>query len=114
MSNGNYRGLWNMANNESEHPPVDPQVAERLLALLSSDDAYRSRFSKDPTAALAEVGHRLPEGVEPLCMSTNQLAPKEEIAAAHEQLKSFLMSSAAYNIPHCLEAGKISSALPRK
>ena len=94
--------------------PLNPKIADKLLDLLSTDDGFRERFAADPSIALAEVGHALPEGVTPICMSTELLATKEEIAAVREQLKSHLMSASAYFVPHCMEAGKITSALRRK
>ena len=36
--------------------PLDPQVADRLLDLLSSDDAFRSLFMSSPREALAQIG----------------------------------------------------------
>lgn len=96
------------------HPPLDPAVADKLLELLSTDDSFRERFAENPTVALTEVGYNVPEGLAPTCMTTEQLASKEEIAAVREQLKSLLMSANAYFVPHCMEAGKIDSALRRK
>lgn len=98
----------------SKHPPLEPQVADRLLELLSVDEEFRQRFANDPASALREAGHDLDAGVEPSCMMTEQLASKEEIAAVKEQLRSRLMASNGYTIPHFLEAGKIDSALRRK
>lgn len=98
----------------SDHPPLDPKVAEKLLGLLSTDDDFRTRFAADPTVALAEVGYKVPEGLSPTCMSSSEIASKEEIAAAKEQIKQFLTSTAAYSNPHSFEAGKISSSLRRK
>lgn len=98
----------------SDHPPLDPGTAEKLLERLSTDDAFRERFSADPIAALAEVGYQVPEGLVPSCMSTAQMASKEEIAEAQRQIKAFLTSAAVYSNPHCFEAGKIDSSLRRK
>lgn len=98
----------------SGHPPLEPQTADKLLDLLSTSDDFRERFTRDPTTALAEVGYQVPQDVTPTCMAAEQLAPKEEIAAAREQLKSMLMSSSAYFVPHSMEAGRIDAALRRK
>jgi len=102
---------WRLGNKPA---PLTPKIANKLLDLLSTDDGFRDRFAADPGSALAEVGHELPEGITPICMSTDQLATKDEIATVREQLKSHLMSASAYFVPHCMEAGKITSALRRK
>lgn len=36
--------------------PLDPQVAGRLLDLLSSDDKFRALFMRNPREALLQVG----------------------------------------------------------
>jgi hypothetical protein len=36
--------------------PLDPQVADRLLDLLSTDDTFRRLFTHDPRQALLQVG----------------------------------------------------------
>lgn len=97
-----------------QHPPMEAEAADKLLELLSTNDSFRERFAKDPTAALGEVGYKVPEGLVPTCMAAEQLASKDEIAAVRERLKSLLMSNSAYFVPHCMEAGKIDSALRRK
>lgn len=97
-----------------EHKPFDPAVADKLLELLSTDNDFRELFEKDPVAAVRKAGHDIPEGTAMACMATVQVAPKEEIAEARVMIKDFLTSAAAYNNPHCFEAGKIVSTLEKK
>lgn len=76
-------------------------VAERLLDLLSTDDAFRSLFERDPRAALQQIGHATPavdcgiKGVDPvICVSSAKpLASKEQIRAARSELHSQLTSA---------------------
>ena len=84
-----------MANNFS------PEVADKLLDKLSSDDEFRALFEKNPRAALRQLGHETPEadrdvkGSDPLlcasCVET--LASKAQIQAARKELKSQLTSA---------------------
>lgn len=97
-----------------EHTPFDPAVADKLLELLSTDNDFRDLFAKDPVAAVRKAGHDIPQDTLMACMSTVQIAPKEEIAQARALIKDFLTSAAAYNNPHCFEAGRIASALEKK
>ncbi|MET0808469.1 MAG: NHLP-related RiPP peptide [Pseudoxanthomonas sp.] len=96
--------------------PLDPKVVSKLLDKLSTDNEFRRLFKKDPAAALVAAGYRgEPLDRSPLaCMSANSIAPKQEIAAARELITQHLMSSLAYTIPHCFEAGKITAVLSRK
>jgi putative modified peptide len=75
-------------------------VAHKLLDKLSHDDDFRSLFSSDPHAALAQVGHVTPEadrgveGADPVvCASSGTLASKEDIKASRDQLASKLTST---------------------
>lgn len=102
--------------------PLDPKVADKLLDLLSSDNEFRRLFKKDPAAALAKAGHRgpplTPPGPPPArppgsCYNVDYIAPKQEIAAAREELKAHLTSALAPTNPHCFEAGKVAATLKR-
>ena len=83
-----------MANNFS------PDVANKLLDKLSSDDNFRALFESNPRAALRQVGHETPEadrdvkGADPLvcCYSVKALASKEQIQAARKELTAQLSS----------------------
>lgn len=103
-------------NRTAGHPPLDSDVADKLLDLLSSDDNFRDRFQQDPADALASVGHADPTaavaGASCLCVST--LAPKEEIQASRDLLRGYLTSAGTHTVVYSLEAGNISSSLRRR
>ncbi len=97
--------------------PLDAKTADKLLNLLSTDNAFRRLYKKDPLAALAQAGHKPAADAAALlacCQVNATLATKQEIAAAREQLKSYLTSTAIYTNPHHFDAGKTPSILRRK
>jgi len=96
--------------------PLDPKVAAKLLDKLSTDNEFRRLFKKDPAAALKKAGYTgLPlESSSLSCMSVQRIAPKQEIAAAREQILSYLSSTTAQLNPHCFEAGKTASVFKRR
>ncbi len=53
-----------MASNGKGNPPapLQPQVVNKLLDLLSTDDDFRELFQTDARAALAQVGYTEPAG----------------------------------------------------
>lgn len=76
---------------------LEPKVADRLLDLLSTDDAFRELFVKDTKAALEVAGYihqdaRLPEPWPCLWPSSGQLASKQEIASARGKLTESVCS----------------------
>lgn len=107
--------------------PLDPKVADRLLDLLGSDNAFRRLFKKDPQAALAQVGH--PEakaavaalkkgGTAPAlttasCCTVRNIAPKATIIRAREELKTMLTSGLIYT-PPAFEAATTTARRSRK
>ena len=116
-----------MSNNagDTAHPRLPAKVADQLLDLLSSDDSFRTLFQKSPQAALAQVGYEPAatltksasapaEGEMLFCMTANQLASKEEIAQAREQLQTYLTAQTDHRVVFCFEAGKIESVLRLK
>ena len=90
--------------NKTLTAPMDPAIADQLLDLLSTDDAYRTRFQNDPRAALGEIGYESPLpakmtacGAMPVAMpealidcKVEELAPKEAIATARESIRAML------------------------
>lgn len=80
-----------------------PEVADKLLGNLSSDQDFRDLFESNPRAALRQVGHETPEadrdikGRDPvLCcygLSPKGLASNEAIRAGHEKMKAALTST---------------------
>lgn len=79
-----------------------PEVADKLLDQLSTDQAFRDLFKKNPRAALRKVGHETPEGdrdikgQDPVLCAYNlngDLASMEAIRAGREKIKTSLTSA---------------------
>jgi putative modified peptide len=78
-----------------------PDVADKLLDKLSSDDDFRDLFQKNPRAALRQIGHETPEstrdvrGADPVlcCYNLEGLASKEAIKAGRDKMKATLTSA---------------------
>lgn len=97
-----------MANEKAA--PLDPAVADRLLDLLSESDAFRELFQHDPRAALEQAGYQAP-GMDTLvageeapptvdgCCLVQQLASKDVIRAARDQLKAMLLGGLSQTTP---------------
>lgn len=87
--------------------PLDPQVADRLLDLLSSDDAFRSLFMRSPREALAQIGFvNETEFASPhFCFGgIAKLAQKSVITAARSEIRNMLTSGLGQISP-LLDAG---------
>jgi putative modified peptide len=74
---------------------LSPDVADKLLHGLSTDDNFRAAFEKDPRAALRSLGHETPAehvgvaGKDPVmnfATLKGGLASKQKIASARQQL----------------------------
>ncbi|GAB3387091.1 NHLP-related RiPP peptide [Lysobacter fragariae] len=99
--------------NKIQSAPLSPEVADRLLDLLSTDDAYRARFQADPGSALYEVGYQKPApaqmtacGTMPVAMpealidcKVQNLASKEVISAARAEIRAMLTKGLAQSSP---------------
>jgi putative modified peptide len=88
--------------------PIDAETAGKLLELLGTDDGFRQRFQENPSAALESIGYAsdslasaqaesLPQPFS--ACSVSQLASKEQILAAKEELTTTLTQGLAYNTP---------------
>lgn len=87
--------------------PLDPQVANRLLDLLSSDDKFRLLFMRNPREALSQVGFvNMTEFASPhFCFGgISKLASKADIGAARDEIRNMLTSGLAQLTPS-LDAG---------
>jgi len=80
---------------EATRTEFTAEIADKLLNLLSHDDAFRAFFETDPRGALRQLGHETPEahrgkaGQDPvmsLSYFRDGLASKEKIAAARETM----------------------------
>lgn len=88
---------------------LEPAVANTLVQLLSQDDEFRELFTKDPVAALAQAGHteKNPDELKNFvneCCSAVELADKQTIADAREEINAMLTSGTSQTVP-MLEAG---------
>jgi putative modified peptide len=107
--------------------PLDPKVADKLLDLLSTDNAFRRLFKKDPQAALAQVGHpeakavvagrkkgvAAPALTTASCCTLQSIAPKATIIKARAELRQMLASGLAQN-PIQLDVGTSAARRSRK
>jgi putative modified peptide len=84
------------------------EVADRLLDLLSTDDAFRAQFVADPSAALRVAGYVAPANSDEnfadpgQCLLVTALASKEQIASARDTLNGSLMSIFGFSAPQQL------------
>ncbi|MGW1768416.1 NHLP-related RiPP peptide [Streptomyces sp. NPDC002073] len=95
---------------------IPPKVVDRLLDLLATDDAFRELFQQNRHAALVQAGYELSEeqlraGSPFWCLTVDQLADKEAIAAARDQLRSYLLAHGAHTIVFLLAADSIPTVL---
>jgi putative modified peptide len=67
-------------------------VVATLLDKLGSDDAFRDLFTKNPAAALKQVGAPEPEACA-ACMTVTNLASKDAIKASRQALTSQLTAT---------------------
>lgn len=93
---------------------LEPAVAQNLVNLLATDDAFRGRFTQSPEAALLEAGHVPADPAElsqfvAMCCASIELADKAVIAQALPQIVAMLTSGAAFNVP-MLENGHTGDA----
>ncbi|PZO08002.1 MAG: putative modified peptide [Lysobacteraceae bacterium] len=90
---------------------LSEDIVDTLLDKLSTDDAFRDQFQKDPRQALASVGHvdakdtTVDEGAW-ACMGVNQLASKEAIKASRDALRTQLLAEKGAQNPISLEVAK--------
>ena len=79
---------------------LEPEVVDKLLDKLSTDDDFRARFAKDHRAALKELGHvPAPNQVaQQSCAEAGQLADKRTIAASRDALRRAMNAGLALNI----------------
>lgn len=86
--------------------PLDAAVANRLLDLLSTDDAFRELFVRDARAALETAGYVNddPTAAHPaMCLQVHALASKESIAASRSKLTSSLNAIHGFDAPRELK-----------
>ncbi len=88
---------------------LEPAVASNLIDLLSQNDAFRALFMTDTLAALAQAGY-VPQPGDDIqafaeqCLAGVQLAEKEVIASARDDINTMLTSGTNHIVP-ALDAG---------
>ena len=91
-------------------PPIGAKVVDRLLDLLSTDDAFRALFQTDTYQALLQAGYVPPAGfdgnhVSPaLCLHTTRLASKQKIQSERGKLTHVLNGVVNFAVPAELES----------
>jgi putative modified peptide len=80
---------------------LKPDVADKLLDKLATDDNFRDLFSKNPEAALKQVGHTGAAA----CMRCKKLAGKDAIAKSRDALRTMLTSTTMAQQPVQLDVG---------
>jgi putative modified peptide len=107
--------------------PLEPKIVDRLLDLLGDSDKFRELFQQSPATALELIGHvdpgvvakdpaaasltsRSTESVSIAgCLNVSELASKEMIRAARDDLRSMLLSGLSHTTPQ-LDAGLSDSS----
>jgi putative modified peptide len=93
--------------------PLNAELADRLLDLLSTDDLFRERFQRDHLSALHSIGYESPApGLMTACgavpaaqpeafreCKVTELAPKEAIAAARDEIRTMLLRGLTQTTP---------------
>lgn len=85
-------------------PALDADVVRRLIDRLSSDDLFRAQFVRSPGSALVQVGfdaERNPDEWKSLsiCFLVGELASKESILAARNEIQALLTSAISQIVP---------------
>jgi putative modified peptide len=87
--------------------PLDPQIADRLLDLLSTDDAFRRLFKRNPGKALDQIGFLAGSAVlsPSFCFfGIQKLASKRQIIEVRAEIRAMLLSGLSQN-PIQLDVG---------
>lgn len=96
--------------------PLDPQVADRLLDLPSTNNAFRRLFKRNPGKALEQLGFvastRAPSPVG-CFFGISKLASKTQISEGRETIKTMLTGGLALTSPQ-LDAGNNTARRTRK
>lgn len=95
------------------HPGLSPEIADKLLDMLGSDDRFRELFVQDPAAALKQIGV-MDVHDKTARLGVTHLAPKAEIEAARAELLQYLIFADAHNVIQSFEADNVVSILSAK
>jgi putative modified peptide len=81
---------------------LSPDVVDKLLDKLGSDDHFRAHFQQNPHAALTSIGAPTDVNIEG-CMKPSKLAPKEQIQGTRAVFRDALLGKGDQKV-FCLEA----------
>ncbi|MBB5865462.1 NHLP-related RiPP peptide [Xanthomonas sp. 3058] len=85
-----------MKKNAAHVNPLSPEVADKLLDLLATDDNFRDLFKNSPKIALLRLGHPSSDiDLTAPHLKVEALADKATIAKARDEIHRSLISSAA-------------------
>ena len=74
-----------------------PDLVDKLLDKLGTDDSFRSHFSKDPSAALHSLG--APSGFQcGDCMTPKSLASKEQFQGSRQKFRDAMLGAVSHNV----------------
>lgn len=79
-----------------------PELVDKLLDKLSTDDKFRKEFERDPHAALVTLGAS-PSFEVGGCLKPKHLAAKEVIHRTRAKIRDVLLGTESHEI-FCLEA----------
>ena len=104
---------------EQTHETLPPDIADRLLELLSTSDVFRAKFQRDPAGALHDIGHepaarmrgKRPFKGQPYYCLTGELASMEEIQQSREALKQYLTQRMAHTVVYIFGTGELNATL---
>jgi putative modified peptide len=81
--------------------PFTPELADKLLDKLGSDDAFRELFRHDTEAAMLQLGAPADFKIG-ACLRPKPLASKEIFRRSRAIMRDVLLSKDGHQ-PHCLE-----------
>jgi putative modified peptide len=83
--------------------PLAPELVDKLLQKLGSDNKFRAAFRRDPRAVMLRLGAPADFPGKWDCMNVRRLASKEAIRTARAIIRDWHLSIDDHEI-QCLEA----------
>ncbi len=81
-------------------PTLPAPIAMALICALAEDDAFRALFASNPASALVSLGLPAADAeLVKICCQVNQLASKEAIHDAKQELQTMLTRELAQLVP---------------
>ncbi|MEP6484706.1 MAG: NHLP-related RiPP peptide [Rudaea sp.] len=76
---------------------MTPDMVDKLLDKLGTDDSFRAHFSKNPAGALHTLGANADFECGD-CMSPKNLASKEQLQNSRQKFRDALLGASSHNI----------------